>query len=264
MLEVVLTHPTPTGSEEISIVNERTSFGRGSDSDYYFDDDGLSRLHATIYRDGDRIWIVDENSTNGTLVNGISVPPSGTPLNSGDAIKIGNSTTLNVRISAQKKSSGSESSAGLNKNPVTVASSGEVNNYIIPIAIIAFAVLIIGISGVFVGISVFGGGKLEITRKTDYDLDEPTTDDDQDADSSPSPTPESKGNLNSDSTNSAANSGDFPESSKDSPIAILPPGKTYMQMSDSVKNQYVEIRSQKVARIIGNKSGGAIPAAAVA
>ncbi len=63
---------------------ERTTFGRGSEADYRFEDSGLSRLHATVYRDGDRVWVVDENSTNGTFVNGERVAGAGTPLRSGD------------------------------------------------------------------------------------------------------------------------------------------------------------------------------------
>ena len=98
MIEVVLTYPTPEGSREIALERERTSFGRGSESDHHFDDDGLSRLHATVYRDGPRVWIVDENSTNGTFVNGTEVSPGGTPLENGDSIRIGHQTTLNVRI----------------------------------------------------------------------------------------------------------------------------------------------------------------------
>ena len=60
MIEVILTYPTPEGSQEISVEGEKTSFGRGSEADYRFDDDGLSRLHSTVYRDGARVWIVDE------------------------------------------------------------------------------------------------------------------------------------------------------------------------------------------------------------
>jgi pSer/pThr/pTyr-binding forkhead associated (FHA) protein len=93
MLEIVFIYPTPEGSQEISMSGDRISFGRGSESDYRFADDGLSRLHATVYRDGERVWIVDENSTNGSFVNGEKVTGSGTPLRDGDAIKIGHYTT---------------------------------------------------------------------------------------------------------------------------------------------------------------------------
>ena len=78
MREITLIYPTPEGSQEIAVRSEKMSFGRGSESDYRFADDGLSRLHATIYRDGERIWIVDENSSNGSFVNGEKVTGSGT------------------------------------------------------------------------------------------------------------------------------------------------------------------------------------------
>ena len=97
MLEVLLTYPTPEGSQEIRIDGGRMSFGRGSEADHRFADDGLSRLHATIYREDGRVWIVDENSSNGTFVNGEPVAPAGTPLRNGDLINIGNRTALNVR-----------------------------------------------------------------------------------------------------------------------------------------------------------------------
>src|SRR5215203_2489872 len=98
MLEILLTYPTPEGSQEIRIEGGRLTFGRGSEADHRFADDGLSRLHATLYREGDRVWIVDENSSNGTFVNGQRAAPAGTPLRNGDVIRIGHKTSLNVRI----------------------------------------------------------------------------------------------------------------------------------------------------------------------
>ena len=80
MVKVSLTFPTPEGSQEIPLDGERLSLGRGSEAGYRFSDDGLSRLHATLYCDGNRVWIVDENSSNGTFVNGSPVRPGGTPL----------------------------------------------------------------------------------------------------------------------------------------------------------------------------------------
>jgi len=68
MSKVFLIYPTPEGSKEVSL-DSKLTFGRGKDVDLRFDDGGLSRLHASIYRDGEKIWIVDENSTNGTFVN---------------------------------------------------------------------------------------------------------------------------------------------------------------------------------------------------
>src|SRR5436309_2894168 len=101
MLDIRLTYSTDDGPQDASIENERTTFGRGSEVDHRIDDDGLSRLHATVYREGDRVWIVDENSTNGTFVNGEPTRPSGTPLNDGDVVRIGNHTNMRVSVSQQ-------------------------------------------------------------------------------------------------------------------------------------------------------------------
>src|SRR4051812_10322594 len=97
MLEVVLTYSTDEGSQEVVIESGRVSFGRG-DVGNRIDDDGLSRLHATVYREGDNVWVVDENSTNGTFVNGAQVQGAGTPLSDGDIIRIGNHTNMRVSI----------------------------------------------------------------------------------------------------------------------------------------------------------------------
>src|SRR5215213_10812047 len=111
MLEVILTYPTDEGSlAELALDEGKVSFGRGSEADYRFDDDGLSRLHATVYREGDNVWITDENSTNGSFVNGEKVKSNGTILYNGDKIKIGHYTTLTVKIgSAQAVSSAKNS-----------------------------------------------------------------------------------------------------------------------------------------------------------
>jgi pSer/pThr/pTyr-binding forkhead associated (FHA) protein len=260
MLEVVLTYPTQMGSEEIVIANERTSFGRGGENDHHFDDDGLSRLHATIYRDGDRVWIVDENSTNGTTVNGEKVSGSGTPLRNGDSVKIGNHTTLNVRISSAPQIQATKPKTESTVNPITVSSSVDSKNYILPIALITFALLIIGTVGIFVGITVFGGGKTEITKKTADDEDFATPEKERSDDKVPKPTATVTGN----NLNSTANLQLPPEPTKEPPSINIPSGKTYMQMDQSEKTQYVEAKSQKVARMIGNRSGGAIPPGAVA
>ena len=87
MLDITLTYPTPGGSQTIELDRDRTTLGRGSDADYRFDDNSLSRLHATIYRDGDRVWVVDENSTNGTFVNGKKIDRA--TLVTGDRLRVG-------------------------------------------------------------------------------------------------------------------------------------------------------------------------------
>lgn len=256
MVEVTLTYPTPEGSQEIRIEGERISFGRGSEADTRFADDGLSRLHATVYRDGDRVWIVDENSSNGTFVNGEKVTGGGTPLRNGDAIRIGHRTILKVKIA---ESQAQELQPQANQ-PAVVSSptAGGSPASLIPLAAIAFAILIISVSAVFIGFTVFGNNSTEIVRNSDDDDDSENA-----GEKDPMPTPKpanSTTNIISDDNTSLT---DSPESSNTSVTVNLPSGKKYLDMSDSERRQYLEARAMKVAQVIGNRTSDAIPAAAV-
>ncbi len=263
MLEVYLTYPTPEGSREIAVERERISFGRGSEADYRFDDEGLSRLHSTVYRDDSRLWVVDENSTNGTFVNGEKVSAGGTPLRNGDSIKIGHHTTLVVRISEKKPA---QFAGAASSSAKTVAASDAGFPMLIPIAITAAAVLIIGVSAIFIGVKVFGGGSnnSEIVYKSsdDYDTPEPSPTDGKNKnkpEKTPQPertaitgsNPENK-NLSNDSV--VLNSGDK---------IALPSGKKYQAMTEDEKNSYIAAKSEKIAGIIGNQKSEPIPAEAV-
>jgi pSer/pThr/pTyr-binding forkhead associated (FHA) protein len=52
-----------------------------------FEDDGISRLQCTIFLDRSRALVRDNESTNGTLVNGQAVAE--TELRTGDIISVG-------------------------------------------------------------------------------------------------------------------------------------------------------------------------------
>ncbi len=66
----------------------RTKIGRQRDNDIVIQNDRVSRHHAEIAREGNRLLILDQESRNGVWLNGwrISEP---TELKSGDQIRIG-------------------------------------------------------------------------------------------------------------------------------------------------------------------------------
>lgn len=276
MLEVILTYPTEDGSRrEISLENEKTSFGRGSEADYRFADDGLSRLHATVYREGDQVWVVDENSTNGTYVNGEKARPSGTALQNGDAIRIGHYTTLKVRIfERQFKDAAKPATAADNSvKAATVAASDSSSQNpfgVLPLVVTAFAVLVIGVSAVFIGVKVFGGGQPEIVYKSDDEFAAPTrgNDDDEENDGNKagkSPTPKPDKTVGGNGGNSESNTvlPDLPVGNTISnPISLLN-GRKYQQLSEDEKNRYIALKAENVARIIGNQKSEPIPPEAV-
>jgi pSer/pThr/pTyr-binding forkhead associated (FHA) protein len=261
MIEVVLTYSTEEGSQEIALTGEKASFGRGSEAEYRFEDDGLSRLHATVYREGERVWIVDENSLNGTFVNGEKVRASGTILENGDVVKIGHYTKLKVRISEEQISA----PVSDNKPDKIFADSAASENSfgILPLVVTAFAVLIIGVSAIFIGFKFFGTSQSEIVYKNnnnDFETPESRDNEENKTNKSPTPKPEKTTvDINSE-TNTA-----LPElpANPNKDVNLLPENKKYQQLGEDEKNKYISVKAEKVAQIIGNQKSEPIPPEAV-
>ena len=259
MLEITLTYPTPEGTQEIRIEGERTSFGRGSEAEHRFADDGLSRLHATIYREGERLWVVDENSSNGTFVNGQKAAPAGTPLRNGDVVKIGNATNLTVQI-VEKTPAAVAAPVHSVAAPTVISSPPPSAISILPVALIACAILIVSISVVFIGYKVLANGKTEIAQ-TDEEFDEPDDKPAKETKTSPTPRTESTKSTGTTGDNSVIVESTEPGGSK--PAFQIPSGKTYLDLADADRRQYLSARAMRVAQVIGNQSSQEIPAAAL-
>lgn len=67
------------------------SLGRSSNAEVSFSDSYASGIHARVYPRGDRFFVEDMNSTNGTLLNGAPVIGE-TELADGSRIRIGDTT----------------------------------------------------------------------------------------------------------------------------------------------------------------------------
>ncbi len=82
----------------VSLEDELT-IGRTGPADIQLSDAGLSRVNTTIFRDGEKVLVVDENSTNGTFINGSRVSGAPLLLYDGDEIKLGSETRIRVSFS---------------------------------------------------------------------------------------------------------------------------------------------------------------------
>lgn len=77
-------------NKKIALVAKIT-IGRESDNDIVIDNKLASRHHAVIQKIKDAFFLKDTNSTNGTFINGVRIPPDKyVKLNLGDKITIGN------------------------------------------------------------------------------------------------------------------------------------------------------------------------------
>lgn len=75
------------GSEAFALRADVTHVGRGMTADVRLDDHTVSARHAIVVTRGDRLRILDDRSTNGTVVNGRRVDEA--ELHDGDVVVLG-------------------------------------------------------------------------------------------------------------------------------------------------------------------------------
>src|SRR5215813_7029069 len=156
-MEVTLTIHSVEGAREVLLQGSRLTLGRTGDADVIINDSSLSRVHASINRDGDRLWIIDEGSTHGTSVNGIAVPATGSPLADNDEVYLGN-TTVVVNF---RPGSGHESALpGEN-----ATASPDARRLPVPLIAAAASIVIILFAAIIVGLAYRSGENEQITVK---------------------------------------------------------------------------------------------------
>jgi pSer/pThr/pTyr-binding forkhead associated (FHA) protein len=75
------------GGEAFALTSDVTHVGRGITADVHLDDHTVSARHAILVLRADRLRILDDRSTNGTVVNGRRVEEA--ELHDGDVVVLG-------------------------------------------------------------------------------------------------------------------------------------------------------------------------------
>lgn len=84
----------------LPLTHEITRVGRDPELELTISDPSLSRVHAIIKRAGDAIWVQDQNSANGTLVNGRPISRNAFfTIEDGSVIRLG-SIEMTLRVPA--------------------------------------------------------------------------------------------------------------------------------------------------------------------
>ena len=235
-MEVTLTIHSVDGVREVLLMQDRLTFGRTEAADVVINDGSLSRVHASINREGDLVWIIDEGSTNGSFVNGSSVPPSGTPLGNGDEIYLGDTTIIVV---------GFGQSVETNVTPLTtVKAPVQGSGLTIPIIAIVSGVVVILFAVIAIALAYRNSNDKESLTVKKYGDSSNRESSNTTPDASP--------------TQSAANS--TPTDSEDNvdsnnSDSSTTPTKRYLAMSVDEQRQFVALESQHVASMIGNRQG---------
>lgn len=252
MMEICITYPTPEGSRDLKLRDiDKITIGRSADADLCLDDTNVSRIHATIYRERDKIWIIDENSTNGTFVNGIKVPPEGKPLKHGDRIRIGLYTELLLQIITPKN---------------TQILSPSAQKPVLPVALITVSFLIFVLAILYIILNMLS----DIT-KTDKTIREPAAEQRNIRQTRQYPENKSESTIStgkSSSTNFPDDNNLLPSNpTLDNSLSLSPspskPKRRFSEMNEAEKDQYVREKAEKISRIIGNQTSEPIPTEAV-
>jgi len=98
-MEVILNIECGEKRRQVTMSGERLTLGRSPECSVVLTtDEGLSRHHAAIHREGDELRLTDCQSVNGTYLNCELVRPEGATLINGDEIFIGNRTIVKVSV----------------------------------------------------------------------------------------------------------------------------------------------------------------------
>ena len=231
-MEVTLTIHSVEGAREVPLQGNRLTLGRTDAADVVINDSSLSRVHASINRDGDRVWIVDEGSKNGTSVNGTPVPATGTPLRDHDEVYLGN-TTVVVTLGP-----------GTSHDAVraTVAGAPDARRLPMPLIAASAGIVIIVLAAIIVGLAYRSNDNKRITVRKYDPANENETSTITDSNNNPSP------------SGSPVTSPAVRDDTVERDVSVAP-AKLYRNMSADERRQFVAGEAQHVARMIGNREG---------
>ena len=82
-------------------VDDELTIGRTDQSQVVLQDQGLSRRNTTFFLDDELVFVADEGSLNGTILNGVKISGPPQELRDGDVITIGSETRITVQIGSE-------------------------------------------------------------------------------------------------------------------------------------------------------------------
>ena len=233
-MELILNIESDRKQRTVAMTGDSMTIGRSSESSVVVtNDEGLSRHHAAIHREGDNLRLVDRQSINGTYLNYELVPPGGTILNDGDEIFIGNHTVLKVSVTRVSRQA-IVNRIGQNRDNIPLF-------LLAPFVVIALLVAIVVIKNIAVAPRA---ANREVPAPTPISAEDKQSDSKQRDVASSEPTPLSTPVA------------DQPEDTRVSEdIVELPIGtrKLYKSLTDEQKKEFIKERAGHIAIMMGKR-----------
>src|SRR5262245_374004 len=93
-IEVTVTAGVDRGRKAASLDDGGITIGMAERNSLALSDPMVSRFHLELVRSGDRIWVIDHGSTNGTRIGPVFLRAGRVMITAGTTIEIGQSTLL--------------------------------------------------------------------------------------------------------------------------------------------------------------------------
>lgn len=260
MTEVNLTIHSAVSSRELTMEGDRLVIGRAggttraAGSALVIEDDGIAPRHASINREGGRVWVLDEGSPGGTFLNGQRVPPQGAPLADGDEIFIGEYTTIVVRLHAGATAYERAPDERASQSPVKSSSLISPSSLVIVVSALCLVVLVAVMLLRGRGASERREGATLARGQVNSSSDGVSPPLDGGADVSGEPggvgaQPTSGDDANNNLRDPATNNG-VGAANADQPQGGA---KLYLRMSAEEQSRFLEERAQHVSMLMGNR-----------
>lgn len=247
MALVKLTVKSTNKNQQIEMKGNHLTLGSGASANVVIPDPSLSKIHASIHQENNKIWILNENPKSSCFVNNIAVPAKGLPLNDGDQIKLSNSTFIDVATSLA--STGRTASKSVNKSESLTNTDSQS---------ILLKIIVAMVSGIFIISSLIWvftrqPSSNKVVTPTPTIVDYTTKNDElktpEPSESvTPSPTP---------SPSLDTNSSPVPSPSPTTTVVTTEPTprkvKLYQEMSEEEKLEFVDRQAQHIAMMMGNR-----------
>jgi hypothetical protein len=247
-MQAILSVYSPRDSRHVQVDTARFTIGRDASANLVLGDAGVSSLHASIHCDGNRVWILDEGSANGTYVNGTPVPPVGVALSDGAEISLGNDTTIVIafeedRIAGLAQDSAVEHFA--EPNPGLLATPVPGSSF--PISLVAGVFAAVLVLVVLVVIASFALNRGTLGRE-DASQNQSSSEPIRSPDVSPSQ------QITATPAQELATADQTP-STLETPSSEQSRGthKLYLQMSPQEQMDFIELQARHISLMMGNR-----------
>ena len=247
MTDVTLNIYAENETTQVLVEGSQFTIGSSQNASVQIDDENLSPIHASINRDAERVWVLNESSTDTVFVNNQLVSPQGTELKDNDRLTIGKHLVV-VRFNQELlEVEGEEVAAATGATTVAPAQTSSTSSLkYVAMSAGMVVVLAAGVGGVAWFATRDSNKNVQVVNNNGGEEPTPTNEE-----PTPTPTPKPKVTPN---TNPTPQTGGTPIGSSTPPVNTSYAGKQYKQMTDAEKNAFITEKARYISRMMSNST----------